>query len=95
LLFWFAPEVLSHGCACDCAAGPLPAAWSSLAHLHTLYVNDNHLQGEIPFSWTQMEAMEDLNLSNNAKLSGSFPSNKLQTAATYTGTGLKGGGALF
>jgi hypothetical protein len=56
--------------------------------MHTLYLNDNHLQGDIPLTWNQMEAMTDLNLANNAKLTGSFPSKKLAAAATYTGTGL-------
>jgi hypothetical protein len=79
-------------CMSLCIAGPLPAAWRNLDNLHTLHLNDNHLQGDIPLSWGQLESMQELQLSNNAKLVGSFPSKQLAAVATYSGTGLREGG---
>lgn len=74
------PQMTTVNLAGNRFSGPLPDAWASSAMLETLVLGDgNKLSGPaFPPAWLQPNALprlSELDLSNNAQLSGNLPAN--------------------
>lgn len=50
--------------------GTLPDAWSLMSGLLYLALQRNQLEGSLPVPWAQMDALQVLDISNNAGLAG-------------------------